>query len=265
MKSFSSHFDSTIKDFSKKFNKIIQLSAGPGSRVAEAMRYATEEGGKRIRPFLVLETARMLGANPKDQMFFDAAAAVELIHSYSLIHDDLPAMDNDDYRRGKPTVHRQYDEAIAILAGDGLLTLAFEIASPYPVAVRTLARAAGYQGMVAGQALDLAHMKHPFKDEKTLTRLVQLKTGALFTYSLTVSALLLKTPETTVKHLSDYANWLGLLFQVTDNMLDNEGDMEMNAHYAKICAERALEALEDFSHDADYLREMITIILKREK
>lgn len=260
--SFDAHFKSTVDAFSKRFNTLIKVPAGPEGRVATAMIYATEAGGKRIRPFLVLETARMLGCPSDDDMIFKAAAAVEFIHSYSLVHDDLPAMDNDTMRRGKPTVWTAFDEATAILAGDGLLTLAFETVSDYPAAVRALAKAAGYQGMVGGQMIDLIHAKTPIEDQETLLRLNRMKTGALFTYSLIVSALLLKAPDETVKALSDYADALGLLFQATDDMLDGNGDQKA---YAKKCADAALNALRPFGPEADILRALISFILTRDK
>ena len=178
--------------FSRRFNdrlpEFFTLPAGPEKRVVQAMEYSVMNGGKRLRPFLVCECAALFGV--PEEKSFRTAAALEMLHSYSLIHDDLPAMDNDDLRRGKPTCHKQFDEATAILAGDGLLTYAFEIISdekthPRPVIrsrlVKLLAEAAGaFNGMIAGQMLDLyaENLKNPAEPEKLIKNIEEMKTNS---------------------------------------------------------------------------------------
>ena len=203
-------------------------------RLHTAMRYATLNGGKRIRPMLVYAAGQALGV-PVDRL--DApACAVELIHAYSLIHDDLPAMDDDDLRRGRPTCHKAYDEATAILAGDALQTLAFKVLTqpkPYPFAAETrlqmveaLAHASGSRGMAGGQALDIAYVGQRI----TLAQLEAMhihKTGALIHASVQLGCLATETvDESRSRALTHYANCIGLAFQVQDDILDVEGDTE---------------------------------------
>ena len=202
---------------------------GEDGRLVEAMRYALFAGGKRLRPFLVLASADLLGV-PR-AWALNAAAAIEMVHTYSLVHDDLPAMDDDDLRRGKPTCHVAFDEATAILAGDSLLTLAFEAVtapSGHPdAAVRAelacaLARAAGGEGMVGGQAIDLAAESRVLGLDEVI-RLQQLKTGALFGFSCEAGAILAGERGAARTALRDYAARIGLAFQITDDLLDREG------------------------------------------
>jgi farnesyl diphosphate synthase len=205
---------------------------GPGVplRLAEAMRYAALGGGKRLRPFLVMESARLCGVS--DEEAVNAAAALECVHCYSLIHDDLPAMDDDDLRRGRPTVHRAFDEATAILAGDTLLTLAFEImadpATHRDAAVRAdlgllLARAAGGSGMAGGQMLDLEAAGRDLT-ETDILRLQAMKTGALIRFGCEAGAVLGRAPEEYRQALRSYGAALGQAFQLADDLLDVEGD-----------------------------------------
>lgn len=206
-------------------------------RLLEAMRHAALAGGKRVRPFLVLETARLFGV--PSEAAIDAAAAVELIHCYSLAHDDLPAMDNDELRRGQPTVWKAFDEWTAILAGDAALTLAFEVltdpasATPPPVQARLvscLARASGAAGMVGGQAFDLAADKlgePPAPTVHHIRRLQAMKTGALITASCEMGAILGEASPADLSALRDYGRALGLAFQIADDLLDAEGDAEI--------------------------------------
>jgi farnesyl diphosphate synthase len=198
----------------------------------DAMRYGCLNGGKRLRPFLVIEGAALFGL-PADRAI-GAALAVELIHCYSLIHDDLPAMDDSDLRRGRPTVHKQFDEAVAVLAGDGLLTLAFEVLGdpathPDPAVraelVVALARAAGPAGMVGGQMIDLIAETTQFDLAET-TRLQQGKTGALIGYSAEAGAILAGASLAERQALRAYARDLGLAFQIADDLLDVEGTAE---------------------------------------
>jgi len=201
----------------------------PENRLYEAMRYGSLGGGKRLRPFLVLNSASLFGVNPDCAL--RAAVAVELVHCYSLIHDDLPAMDDGDLRRGRPTVHRQFDEAAAILAGDGLLTFAFEVLADPAThedphvrcgLVAALAKAAGPHGMVGGQMLDLI-AEHETFDIGTVTRLQRMKTGDMIAFSCEAGAILGKAGAPQRHALRAYAHDLGLAFQIVDDLLDVEG------------------------------------------
>jgi farnesyl diphosphate synthase len=206
-------------------------------RLLKAMRYAVLSGGKRIRPFFVIETARLFDVNPKHASV--TAAAVECVHAYSLIHDDLPAMDNDALRRGRPTVHKAFDEATAILAGDALLTFAFELLAreqthPDPgvrvALVAELARAAGIGGMAGGQLLDLAaegrfgKIKPGVITEDAVIMLEAMKTGALIRAACGMGAILGQASEDARKALDFYGYALGQAFQIADDLLDREGD-----------------------------------------
>ncbi|SEG28098.1 (2E,6E)-farnesyl diphosphate synthase [Billgrantia desiderata] len=201
----------------------------PAPRLEAAMRHALLVGGKRLRPLLVYLAGRSLGAS--DEALDAPAAAVELIHAYSLVHDDLPAMDDDDLRRGQPTVHRAFDEATAILAGDALQSLAFEVlaraAHPrLPALILTLAVAAGRDGMVGGQALDLAAVGgHP--DVEALATMHAHKTGALICAAVRMGALTaVPEQDPRVAALDRYAEALGLAFQIHDDVLDVIGDTQ---------------------------------------
>ncbi|MEQ8849792.1 polyprenyl synthetase family protein [Botrimarina sp.] len=211
------------------------LADAPGRppRLIEAMRYAVLGPGKRLRPRLALLAARACGGDPADAL--PAACAVEMIHAYSLVHDDLPAMDDDDLRRGRPTVHRQFDEATAILAGDALLALAFETlvgppTPPHAVAtmVHELAHAAGPAKLVGGQADDLAGIvAAPDDQQAAVARLEAIhrrKTGAMITVSLRLGGLAAGATPPQLDALTRYGDALGLLFQVTDDLLDASGD-----------------------------------------
>ena len=206
----------------------LQARSGLDPRLDEAMAYACLDGGKRMRPLLVYATGTALGA---DEHSLDVpAAAVELIHAYSLVHDDLPAMDDDSLRRGKPTVHVAFGEATAILVGDALLTLAFELLAEAPVKpeialhmIATLARASGMQGMVAGQSIDLAAVGHQRSVEQLRT-MHAAKTGALIHAAVGMGALAADADAVTKSRLDDYAAALGLAFQIRDDILDIEGD-----------------------------------------
>jgi len=211
---------------------------GRPERLIEAMRYATLGGGKRLRPFLVVEAARVFGANGPGVL--RAAASVEFIHCYSLVHDDLPAMDNDDLRRGRPTTHREYDEATATLVGDSLLTLAFDVLSdaatdPEPAIrvelVACLARASGIGGMAGGQMLDLeaegrfvAERAPLALTEEEILRLQAMKTGALLTASAEMGAVIGRADKDGRAALRRYGNLLGQAFQIADDLLDVESD-----------------------------------------
>jgi farnesyl diphosphate synthase len=211
-------------------DRLIAVPEGLESRVFEAMRYAVLAPGKRLRPFLVLASAKLFSVARRSAL--QVAAAIELVHAYSLVHDDLPAMDNSDLRRGRPTCHKAFDEATAILAGDGLLTLAFEVLS-HPdthgdAAVRSelvaaLAAAAGGHGMVGGQMIDLIAEHRPDLDIGAITRLQRLKTGALIAFACEAGAILGKAATEARLSLRGYAHDLGLAFQIADDLLDVEG------------------------------------------
>ena len=201
--------------------------------LADAIRYASLGGGKRLRPFLVVSSARLFGV--AESCALRVGAAVEMIHCYSLVHDDLPAMDNDDLRRGKPTTHKAYDEATAILAGDALLTQAFEVLADSEThadpkvriaLVAALARAAGAAGMVGGQALDMQAEQTPLTEIGAITRLQRLKTGALFEFSCEAGAILGKVEDARRGALQAYAHDMGLAFQIADDLLDYVSDSE---------------------------------------
>ncbi len=195
----------------------------------EAMRHGVLNGGKRLRPFLVIETADLLGGDRTAALH--VGAALECLHCYSLVHDDLPAMDNDDLRRGQPTVHKKYDEATAILAGDSLLTLAFDIiASKTDLAddrkaalVLALARAAGIGGMAGGQALDLAAEKNP-PDEAGIITLQAMKTGALIRFACEAGAVIAGSDASERQRLRSFGEKIGLAFQLADDLLDLTSD-----------------------------------------
>jgi farnesyl diphosphate synthase len=207
------------------------LAVPPGleSRVYEAMRYSALAPGKRLRPLLVLASSTLFGVARRSAL--QVAAAIEMVHAYSLIHDDLPAMDNSDLRRGRPTCHKQFDDATAILAGDGLLTMAFAVladsdthgdAAVRSELVTALAAAAGPAGMVGGQMIDLIAETTPL-DIGAITRLQRMKTGALIAFSCEAGAMLAKAPSELRAALRFYAHDLGLAFQIADDLLDVEG------------------------------------------
>lgn len=213
-------------------DKLLPTGEGREARVFEAMRYSSLDGGKRLRPFLVLHAANLFGVSEASSL--RAGAAVEMIHCYSLVHDDLPAMDDDDMRRGRPTCHKKFDEATAILAGDGLLTMAFEVLSHEDThgdpAVRAnlclaLARAAGAHGMVGGQMFDLAAENEQLGIGE-ITHLQRLKTGALIDVSCQMGAILGRASEPARQALHHYAHDIGLAFQIQDDLLDHESTAE---------------------------------------
>jgi farnesyl diphosphate synthase len=269
---------------------------GVPKRLADAMRYGTLGGGKRFRPFLALESAGLFGV--ASNIAVETAAAIESVHCYSLIHDDLPAMDNDDMRRGRPTVHKAFDEWTAILAGDALLTLAFEILSDpsahADAAVRTeliagLARASGGAGMVGGQCLDLEaeRLQRQRPTSADVQRLQAMKTGALLRFSCEAGAILSKAANEQRQALTLYGDRIGLAFQIADDLLDVEGDaaemgkaigkdtakatlhaaMDVGAAKAQLVAleAEAIAALAGFGAKADALREAASFVVRREK
>jgi len=228
-----SNLDARLKDAAERVNialdALLPREQGPEARLMTAMRYSALDGGKRLRPFFTLETGRLFDADEGQLM--RAACAIECVHTYSLIHDDLPCMDDDDLRRGRPTLHRAYDESTAVLAGDALLTFAFEIlAEPATHSdpqmrcklISALAKASGAQGMVAGQAADMAGADIG-SDLIAVTRMNRLKTGALINFAVEAAALIGYASESERTCLSRYAHDIGLAFQMVDDLLDAEG------------------------------------------
>ena len=222
----------TVKLTDSILGRLLAPPPGLEARVYEAMRYSALAPGKRLRPLLVLASARLFGVPERSAL--QVAAAIEMVHAYSLIHDDLPAMDNSDLRRGRPTCHKAFDEATAVLAGDGLLTMAFEVLSHPDThddpAVRcdlvaALATAAGAAGMVGGQMIDLIAETQTLELGAT-TRLQRMKTGALIAFACEAGAILAKAPHDARVALRGYAHDLGLAFQIADDLLDVEGSAE---------------------------------------
>ena len=234
---FANRLDRTAEDTETLLGKLLSDGLLPDEiarpkRLIEAMRYSSLDGGKRLRPFLVVESSAMFGVAREAALL--AGAALECIHCYSLVHDDLPAMDNSDLRRGRPTLHKAYDDATAILAGDALLTLAFDIitrdeihreASVRLALTRALARASGIGGMAGGQMLDLAgEGRFGDREPVDVARLQQMKTGALLRYGCIAGAILGQSSQAEYQALDDYGRALGEAFQIADDLLDVEGD-----------------------------------------
>lgn len=216
----------------RRLETLLTSSAVPPTSLDEAMRYAVLGGGKRIRPFLLISSARLFGI--EENRALDAACALECVHCYSLVHDDLPAMDDDDVRRGRPALHIAFDEAMAILAGDALLTFAFEILSSPAThedpgiraeLVFNLAKAAGWRGMALGQAIDLDAERQDLHEEG-VARMQALKTGALFRFACEGGAIIGQASTADREALRSYATALGQAFQLADDLLDAQGDAE---------------------------------------
>ncbi len=282
-------------DVDRLFDLLLQVPSDARADLYKAMRHSAIGGGKRLRPLLVVATARLFNV---DQSFaLRAGTAVEALHVYSLIHDDLPCMDDDNLRRGKPTAHVAFDEATAVLAGDALHALAFELLTdqathPDPFVraemASCLAKAAGPSGMAGGQMMDLAAEDASF-DLQTVTRLQQLKTGALIAACVEIGAILGKLPEEGRKGLRGYANDVGLAFQIADDILDVEGDEEkagkalqkdadagketflslMGADRAKeqaqMLVDQAKAHLHGFGEQADLLRAIAEFSVERDR
>ncbi len=269
--------------------------SGPEKQLAEAMRYATLGGGKRLRPFLVVATADLFSVARDCSL--RVAAAVECLHTYSLIHDDLPCMDDDDLRRGQPSTHKKFDEATAILAGDALQSLAFDILSdekthPDPRVrcelVKCLAAASGFHGMVGGQMIDI-WAEHNDLEVAEITRMQQMKTGALICFCAEAGAMLGRAPASARSALRGYAHDLGLAFQIADDLLDVEGSdgdlgktagkdveagkatlvsslgVERARTQARMLTDQALHHLDYFTENADLLRAVAQFAINRDK
>jgi len=291
--SFSSALEEAAKLTDAALERLLVVPPGPEARVFDAMRYSAIAPGKRMRPFLVLAGAALFGVAQRCAL--QVAAAVEMVHAYSLVHDDLPAMDDSDLRRGRPTCHKQFDEATAVLAGDGLLTAAFEVLA-HPDThgdptvrcelVAELSAAAGAAGMVGGQMIDLL-AEHQGLDIGAITRLQRLKTGALIAFSCESGAILAKAPSEIRTALRDYAHDLGLAFQIADDLLDVEGSaaetgkpvgadaaagkatfvsilgVERARAQAELLVSQAVAHLDLFERRAELLREAARFVIAR--
>ena len=276
----------------------VHLLAPPGDsrdRLYSAMRYAAIGGGKKLRPLLAVAASRLF-AIPEERAI-RVGAAIEAIHVYSLIHDDLPAMDDDDLRRGKPTVHKEYDEATAILAGDCFHDLAFEILSDPDThhdpkvcmeLVTGLAKASGLDGMGGGQMLDLAAEGDDL-DLPAITRLQQLKTGALIEYAVEAACIMARLPEDSRTPYRGYARNVGLAFQIADDLIDHSGDEDVAGkrvgkdagagkatfvsllgkdrarQQASMLVDQAIEHLDDHDEEADLMRAIASYVLERDR
>lgn len=242
-------------------------------KLHQAMHYSVFNGGKRIRPILAISTCRMLGGTI--QKILPSACAIELIHCSTLILDDLPCMDNDDFRRGKPTCHRVFGEDTAILTGYALLVLAFEILSLYSneKVITYLARAVGSRGLIGGQAVDL-ETEEKGCNEKTLRYIHLNKTARLIEGSVYTGAIMSNANKKQLQHLSNYGRDIGLAFQISDDILDMEGDIKKATYPAlygiektkkilKILKKRAISNLTMFGKRADVLREITDYIINR--
>ena len=227
--------DAMLLEYSRKLEErakeVVKNSDRDLTLIYDAMSYSLLSGGKRIRPALVLEIGRMLGADEKISL--DFALAVELVHTYSLIHDDLPCMDNDDFRRGRPTNHKVYGEAVATLAGDALLTLAFAVlassgatAGQIAQAVSVLSESAGVLGMIGGQIMDISSEGKSIAYE-TLVKLHERKTGALISCAARLGCISAMADEKVTRACMEYADKIGLCFQIVDDVLDRIGDFEL--------------------------------------
>lgn len=281
------------EDIDDSFDRLLPLPGDPRNRLVEAMRYATMGGGKRIRPLLVTATAAMFGVSHEAAV--RVGTAIEAIHVYSLIHDDLPCMDDDAIRHGKPTVHKAFDDAAAVLAGDALHDFAFELLSDPATSgdpfvrielIRTLAAASGMNGMCGGQMMDIVAETERF-DLPTVTRLQQLKTGALLAASVEMGAILGHVTIEARTPLRGYARDIGLAFQIADDLLDLEGDEaaagkalrkddvqgkqtflsllgpDRAREQARRLVEQAVDLLQSYGPEADLLRELARFIVER--
>lgn len=284
----------TAAEVRAEIDRLLPVPSTPEKRVVEAMRYSVLAGGKALRPFLVMQCAGLFGVERAKAL--RVAVALEMVHCYSLIHDDLPAMDNDDMRRGQPTCHKKFDEATAILAGDALLTRAFGVIASddclFEPAVRCqlvaeLSKAAGMSGMIGGQMLDILAEHMDDMDLPEIIRLQQMKTGRLFAYACEAGAIMGKASYDDRQVLKAYARDIGLAFQIADDILDVEGDAEsmgkavrkdLDAHkatfisllgleqakeQANALSYQAIASLERFDEKADYLRDLARFIVER--
>lgn len=288
-------FQRIQREIDEAFDAFLPVPEDARARLVEAMRYAAIGGGKRVRPLLLVSVAEMYAAPRVNAL--RAGCAIEAIHAYSLIHDDLPCMDDDELRHGKPTVHRAFDEATAVLAGDALHALAFELLAALETArdphvraelVACLAGASGHNGMAGGQVLDMAPDVGA-ADLHTVTRLQQLKTGALLGAAVEMGAILGKVAEDSRTHLRAYARDIGLAFQIADDLIDHEGSAAVAGkavgkdaakgkatfvslmgpdkarEQANALAEQAVGHLASHGEEADLLRALARFVVERDR
>ncbi|MGE0597655.1 MAG: polyprenyl synthetase family protein [Hyphomonadaceae bacterium] len=292
-----SQLEARLRETAERINTaldaLLPAEQGPEARLMRAMRYSALDGGKRLRPFFTLEAGAVLDGD--DNALLRAACAIECVHTYSLIHDDLPCMDDDDLRRGRATLHKAFDEATAVLAGDALLTFAFELLAdpathPDPqmrcLLIAGLAKASGPLGMVAGQAADMAGAEIG-SDLIAVTRMNRLKTGALINFSVDAGALIACAREEHRTALNRYAHDVGLTFQMVDDLLDAEGvardtgkavrkdgargkvnfvtvmGVEATRERVGMLASQAKRHLAPFGHRASILRDAVDFIVER--
>ena len=285
------------REIDAAFDELLPVPDDARARLVEAMRHASIGGGKRIRPLLLVTVAEMYGASHQAAVW--AGSAIEAIHAYSLVHDDLPCMDDDDMRHGKLSTHKAFDEATAVLAGDSLHALAFEVLAGQDVStdpfvraelVEALASASGHNGMAGGQVMDMAAETDGADfDLHTVTRLQQLKTGALLAAAVEMGAILGRVPPDARGHLRAYARDIGLAFQIADDLLDEEGDEEkagkalrkdaaagkatfvslMGAEkareQARALSEQAVGHLAQHGPEADLLRALARFVVERDR
>lgn len=293
-------FDRTLKSRTEYVENIIYdflpKEEGKQKIILEAMNYSVQAGGKRLRPLLMLETAKMFGENTEN--IFPFMAAIEMIHTYSLVHDDLPAMDNDEFRRGKKTTHAKYGEDMGILAGDGLLNLAYEVMSaavleaeePYSAAkaLHIIAKKAGVYGMVGGQTVDVIHEGKEM-DLETIMYIHNLKTAALIEAAMMAGAVLGGATQKETDRIEKIAKNIGIAFQIQDDILDVTSTTEIlgkpvlsdeknqKTTYVSLCgiekskedvekySNEAMEMLDGFHKNNEFLRQLIIKLINREK
>ncbi|MGD8326759.1 MAG: polyprenyl synthetase family protein [Sphingomonadales bacterium] len=293
--SLNSALAATARAIDERLDVLLPRSEGAERTLLDAMRYSAIGAGKRLRPLLVLASSELFGVSRDSAL--QVGAAIECVHCYSLVHDDLPCMDDDDLRRGKPTVHKAFDEATAVLAGDALLTFAFDILAMESThsdpgvrvqLVQALAHTSGAQGMVGGQAIDLAAADEDM-DLGAITRLQQMKTGALICFASEAGAILGKATMQQRQALRGYAHDLGLAFQIADDLLDVEGDpetvgkatqkdedagkatfvsllgVERAKQQAGILVDQAIAHLSEFGDEANLLRAVAHFVIDRDK
>ncbi len=257
-----------IKLINKALKKYISKAPGP-AELKNAMIYSVYPGGKRIRPVLTLEAARACGEKPGKAM--PLACAIELIHSFSLVHDDLPSMDNDDLRRGKPSCHKKFGEAVAILAGDALLCLAFNAAADLPPgkakeAVKIISNNAGLNGMTGGQALDIKYEKSKSKNQILSEKINTMKTASLMSAACALGGIAAGAPAKKIKALKKFGTSLGLAFQAADDMEDGPGEkslMDKNMNKVSFLISRAKKFLKPFGQKKDMLIYISESVVKK--
>jgi geranylgeranyl diphosphate synthase type II len=296
MMDFKEQFENRTRIINNALDDYLAIKDGPGSDIYRAAKYSLSAGGKRLRPVLALAVCDMLGGKRSDVLPY--ACAIEIIHTYSLIHDDLPSMDNDDYRRGIPSNHRVFGEGMAVLAGDALLNMAYELMLSDALASKTdllqrikamhiIAESAGIDGMIRGQAIDL-ESEHTDISGDTLELMHKCKTGALIKASVLSSAVICGATEEECGILGDYADKIGIAFQIKDDIMDVKGSqeqmgkavgkdaasgkstfvtiygMEESEKLLEQAIEKAISAIDSFGENAEFLKGVAIYIKERD-